>query len=67
MFVNPFLEAENAKEAILQKHVKMIDTKDAIIINGNNKKYISYFPFQNACRDAASTGLIVVDYPFVYL
>nr|CAH7741314.1 unnamed protein product [Callosobruchus chinensis] len=35
VFKNPFLEAENAKEAILQKHVKMVDVKDKIdIING---------------------------------
>lgn len=34
VFANPFLEAENAKEAILQKHVKMVDTKDVVVING---------------------------------
>ncbi|XP_050310377.1 uncharacterized protein LOC126746260 [Anthonomus grandis grandis] len=34
VFVNPFLEAENAKEAILQKHVKMVNAKDVIRING---------------------------------
>lgn len=35
MFKNPFIEAENAKAALLQKHVKMTDTKDNIkVING---------------------------------
>ncbi|KAL3268600.1 hypothetical protein HHI36_007707 [Cryptolaemus montrouzieri] len=34
VFKNPFLEAENEKEAVLQKHVKMIDLKNAIVING---------------------------------
>ncbi|CAH0554971.1 unnamed protein product [Brassicogethes aeneus] len=35
VFKNPFTEAENAKEAILQKHVKMVDSKDnVIVING---------------------------------
>ncbi|XP_030759872.1 uncharacterized protein LOC115885190 [Sitophilus oryzae] len=34
VFTNPFIEAENAKEAILQKHVKMVNTKDAVVING---------------------------------
>ncbi|KAJ8986047.1 hypothetical protein NQ317_013932 [Molorchus minor] len=35
VFKNPFIEAENAKEAILQKHVKMVDSKDnTVVING---------------------------------
>ncbi|XP_044271645.1 uncharacterized protein LOC123015777 [Tribolium madens] len=35
VFKNPFTEAENAKEAILQKHVKMVDAKDnVVVING---------------------------------
>lgn len=35
VFLNPFREAENAKEAILQKHVKMVEAKDnVIVING---------------------------------
>ncbi|XP_060530048.1 uncharacterized protein LOC132704186 [Cylas formicarius] len=34
VFTNPFIEAEHAKEAILQKHVKMIDAKDVVVING---------------------------------
>ncbi|EFA10221.1 uncharacterized protein LOC656965 [Tribolium castaneum] len=35
VFKNPFAEAENAKEAILQKHVKMVDAKDnVVVING---------------------------------
>ncbi|XP_018562708.1 zinc finger CCCH domain-containing protein 8 isoform X3 [Anoplophora glabripennis] len=35
VFKNPFIEAENEKEAILQKHVKMVDTKDnTMVING---------------------------------
>ncbi|XP_056644694.1 zinc finger CCCH domain-containing protein 8 [Diorhabda sublineata] len=35
VFKNPFVEAENAKEAILEKHVKMVDAKDnTVIING---------------------------------
>ncbi|XP_019876669.1 uncharacterized protein LOC109604572 [Aethina tumida] len=35
VFKNPFIEAENEKEAILQKHVKMVDTKDNVmVING---------------------------------
>lgn len=35
VFTNPFLEDENAKEAMLQKHVKMVNKKDAVVINGN--------------------------------
>ncbi|XP_023704423.1 uncharacterized protein LOC111862879 [Cryptotermes secundus] len=35
VFSNPFVEAENAKKAILEKHVKMTPTKDEIkMING---------------------------------
>lgn len=35
MFKNPFSEAETSKEAVLQKHVKMVENKDNIItING---------------------------------
>lgn len=34
VFGNPFLEAETAKEAILEKHVKMVDTREALAING---------------------------------
>ncbi|XP_050504255.1 uncharacterized protein LOC126883074 [Diabrotica virgifera virgifera] len=35
VFKNPFIEAENAKDAILQKHVKMVESKDnMVIING---------------------------------
>ncbi|KAF7288041.1 uncharacterized protein LOC143190760 [Rhynchophorus ferrugineus] len=34
VFTNPFLEDENAKEAMLQKHVKMVNTKDVVVING---------------------------------
>lgn len=35
VFSNPFIEAENAKKAILEKHVKMVATKeDTKIING---------------------------------
>ncbi|XP_066253011.1 uncharacterized protein [Euwallacea similis] len=34
VFVNPFLVAENEKEAILEKHVKMSNNKNVGIING---------------------------------
>lgn len=35
VFSNPFVEAENAKRAILEKHVKMTPTRDEIkMING---------------------------------
>lgn len=35
VFSNPFVEAENAKKAILEKHVKMTPTKDEVkMING---------------------------------
>ncbi|KAK9876989.1 hypothetical protein WA026_016018 [Henosepilachna vigintioctopunctata] len=34
VFKNPFLEEENEKEAVLQKHVKMVDLQNAIVING---------------------------------
>ncbi|KAJ4427112.1 hypothetical protein ANN_24727 [Periplaneta americana] len=35
VFSNPFVEAENAKKAILEKHVKMTPTRDEIkMING---------------------------------
>ncbi|KAJ8955143.1 hypothetical protein NQ318_009036 [Aromia moschata] len=37
VFKNPFIEAENAKEAILQKHVKMVDTKDNIVVINGRK------------------------------
>lgn len=35
VFTNPFKEAENAKQAILEKHVKMVNTQENVrIING---------------------------------
>lgn len=34
VFANPFLVEEHAKEAILEKHVKMINTKNVAVING---------------------------------
>lgn len=35
VFKNPFSEAESSKEAVLQKHVKMVENKNnTIIING---------------------------------
>lgn len=35
MFKNPFTEEEQKKEAVLQKHVKMIENKEAMrVING---------------------------------
>ncbi|XP_066145003.1 uncharacterized protein [Euwallacea fornicatus] len=34
VFVNPFLVAENEKEAILERHVKMSNNKNVGIING---------------------------------
>lgn len=35
VFTNPFKEAENAKQAILEKHVKMVSTQNSVkIING---------------------------------
>ncbi|CAG9863846.1 unnamed protein product [Phyllotreta striolata] len=34
VFLNPFIEEENAKEAVLQKHVKMVNIKDTVVING---------------------------------
>ncbi|XP_045474492.1 uncharacterized protein LOC123680570 [Harmonia axyridis] len=34
VFKNPFLEAENEKEAVLQKHVRMVDLNNALAING---------------------------------
>lgn len=35
VFVNPYIQAENEKQAILEKHVKMVDTKDNVrVING---------------------------------
>ncbi|KAJ8964533.1 hypothetical protein NQ314_004828 [Rhamnusium bicolor] len=37
VFKNPFIEAEHAKEAILQKHVKMVDTKDNIVVINGKK------------------------------
>lgn len=35
VFANPFLVEEHAKEAILEKHVKMINTKNVAVINGS--------------------------------
>ncbi|CAH2014426.1 unnamed protein product [Acanthoscelides obtectus] len=50
VFKNPFLEAENAKEAILQKHVKMVDVKDKIdYING--KKICWNYRFYPFCTN----------------
>ncbi|XP_023016776.1 uncharacterized protein [Leptinotarsa decemlineata] len=37
VFKNPFIEAENAKAAILQKHVKMVETKDNIVVINGKK------------------------------
>lgn len=35
VFINPYIQAENEKQAILEKHVKMVDTKDNVrVING---------------------------------
>lgn len=35
VFINPYIKAEHDKQAILEKHVKMVDTKDNIrVING---------------------------------
>lgn len=34
VFKNPFLEAENEKQAVLQKHVRMVDLSNTIMING---------------------------------
>ena len=37
VFKNPFTEAENAKEAILQKHVKMVEAKDSVVVINGKK------------------------------
>lgn len=35
VFINPYIQAENEKQAILEKHVKMVETKDNVkVING---------------------------------
>ncbi|XP_017779329.1 PREDICTED: uncharacterized protein LOC108564734 [Nicrophorus vespilloides] len=34
VFTNPFIEAEQTEEAILEKHVKMVSKKDNVVING---------------------------------
>ncbi|XP_022194218.2 uncharacterized protein LOC111051905 [Nilaparvata lugens] len=48
VFVNPFVEEENAKEAILEKHVKMIPAKsDVTNING---KKICWMYRKGRCR-----------------
>lgn len=48
VFANPFVEAENAKSAILEKHVKMIPTQDNITqING---KQICWMYRKGRCR-----------------
>ena len=46
VFVNPFIEADEAKKAILEKHVKMIST-DVKIVNG---KKICWNYRKNKCR-----------------
>ncbi|XP_075219988.1 uncharacterized protein LOC142323721 isoform X2 [Lycorma delicatula] len=48
VFANPFIEAENAKEAILEKHVKMIPAKDDLT-NINGKK-ICWMYRKGRCR-----------------
>lgn len=48
VFTNPFVEAENAKSAILEKHVKMIPSKNDIThING---KQICWMYRKGRCR-----------------
>lgn len=48
VFANPFVEAENAKSAILEKHVKMIPAQDNITqING---KQICWMYRKGRCR-----------------
>uniref|UniRef100_A0A1B6E8B4 C3H1-type domain-containing protein n=2 Tax=Clastoptera arizonana TaxID=38151 RepID=A0A1B6E8B4_9HEMI len=48
VFANPFIEAENAKSAILEKHVKMIPSKNNIThING---KQICWMYRKGRCR-----------------
>jgi len=48
VFVNPYVEAENAEKAVLEKHVKMIPTKDSITsIDG---KKICWMYRKGRCR-----------------
>ncbi|CAG9763931.1 unnamed protein product [Ceutorhynchus assimilis] len=47
VFVNRYLEAENAEAAILQKHVKMISAHDPVLING---KKICWNHRKGRCR-----------------
>ncbi|XP_008476224.1 uncharacterized protein LOC103513192 [Diaphorina citri] len=48
VFINPYIEAENAKSAILEKHVKMIPAKEFITeING---KKICWMYRKGRCR-----------------
>ncbi|KAL1140676.1 hypothetical protein AAG570_000606, partial [Ranatra chinensis] len=48
VFINPFVEAENAEKAVLEKHVKMIPIKESITsING---KKICWMYRKGRCR-----------------
>ncbi|KAJ1530715.1 hypothetical protein ONE63_005576 [Megalurothrips usitatus] len=48
VFLNPYVEAENAKKAILEKHVKMVPSKDEVrFING---KQICWNYRKGRCR-----------------
>lgn len=59
MFTNPFLEEDNAKVAILERHVKMIST-DVKVVNGkkicwNYRK--KRCPFGHKCKYAHDSDL----------
>ncbi|KAL1451008.1 hypothetical protein WDU94_003307 [Cyamophila willieti] len=48
IFINPYIEAENAKSAILEKHVKMIPSKE--FISEINGKKLCWMYKKGRCR-----------------
>lgn len=61
VFRNPYLEAERAKSAVLEKHVKMVPSKDNITkVNGKNICWMNRkgrCRFGNKCKFAHDSEL----------
>ncbi|XP_050429025.1 uncharacterized protein LOC126838559 [Adelges cooleyi] len=62
VFRNPYLEAERAKSAILEKHVKMVPSKDNLkTVNGKNICWMNKkgrCRFGNKCKYAHDSELV---------
>jgi len=61
VFRNPYLEAERAKSAVLEKHVKMVPAKDCVTqVNGKNICWMNKkgrCRFGNKCKFAHDSEL----------